>query len=68
MNSIHSDGVDWMQIRQRLTFRPTERNVPAKVLDGAARFDSSHHISFGHMLVFETHPGLRKNAYLVQPS
>jgi len=66
MNSVHSDGIDWMEIRQWLTIRPTERNVPAEVLDGTAGFDSSHHIAFAQMLVFEAHVGLRKNAYLIQ--
>jgi hypothetical protein len=36
MNSVHSDGIDWMQIRQWLTFRPTECHVPTEVLHSTA--------------------------------
>jgi hypothetical protein len=36
MNSVHSDGIDWMEIRQWLAIRPTERNVPAEILYGTA--------------------------------
>jgi len=66
MNSVYSDGIDWMEIRQWLTIRPTERNVPAEVLHGTAGFDPSHNITFSYMLVFETHVGLHRNAYLIQ--
>jgi hypothetical protein len=36
MNSVHTDSIDWMQIWQRLTFRPTERDVAAEVLHGTS--------------------------------
>jgi hypothetical protein len=68
MNSVHPDGVDWVETRQWLTIRPTERNVPTEILHGSAGFDSAHHIAFGQMLVFEAHLGLRKNAYPIQAS
>jgi hypothetical protein len=65
MNSVHSDGIDRMEIRQWLALQPTERNVPPEVLHRTAGFDASHHIAFGPMLVFEAHLGLRKNADLI---
>jgi hypothetical protein len=54
-----------MEIRQWPTIRPAERNVAAEVLHGTARLDSSHDITFGQMLVFEAHLGLREYAYFV---
>src|SRR6266481_6066331 len=68
MNSVDSDGIDWMEIRQWLAIWPTERNVPSEGLHGTAGFDPSHHIAFGQMLVFEAHLGLRIYAYFIQAS
>ena len=36
MNSVHSDGIDWMEIWQWLAIRPTECHVPTEVLHGSA--------------------------------
>jgi len=66
MNSVHPDGVDWMEIRQWLTIRPTEGNVSADLLHGAAGFDSSHDIPSRHVLVSEAHARLSKDSYLIQ--
>jgi hypothetical protein len=66
MNSVHADGIDWMEVRQWLTIRPTEGNVSADLLHGAARFDSSHDIPSRQVLVFETHARLSKDSYLIQ--
>jgi hypothetical protein len=66
MNSVHADGIDWMEVRQWLTIRPTEGNVSADLLHGAARFDSSHDIPSRQVLVFETHVRLGKDSYLIQ--
>jgi hypothetical protein len=68
MNSVHSDGIDWMEIWQWLAIRPAERNVPAEFLHGSAGFDPSHYIAFAEMLVFETDLGLCKYSYFLQTS
>ena len=68
MDSVHSDGVDWMEIGQWLARQPAERNVAAEILHGTAGFDPSHNIAFRQMLVFEAHLGLRENAGLSQTS
>jgi len=41
VNSVYCYGVDRMEIGQRLTVRPAERDVPAEVPYGTARLDSS---------------------------
>jgi hypothetical protein len=66
VHSIHADGIDWMQIRQWLTFRPTECHVPTEVLHSTARFDSAYDISSRQMLVLKAYVGLRGNSYFVQ--
>src|SRR6266853_6686199 len=66
MNSVHPDGVDWMEVGQWLTVWPTEGNVSADVLHGSAGFDSSHDIPSSQVLVFEAHARLSKDSYLIQ--
>jgi hypothetical protein len=66
MNSVHPDGIDWMEVRQWLTIRPTEGNVSADLLHGTAGFDSSHDIPSRQVLVFEAHARLSKDSYLIQ--
>jgi hypothetical protein len=66
MDSVHSDGIDWMEVRQWLTIRRTEGNVSADLLHCTAGFDSSHDIPSCQMLVFETHARLSKDSYLIQ--
>jgi hypothetical protein len=66
MDSVYSDSVDWMKVRQWLTVWPTEGNVSADVLHGSAGFDPSHDIPSRKVLVFETHARLSKDSYLIQ--
>jgi hypothetical protein len=66
VNSVHPDGIDWMEVGQWLTIRPTEGNVSADLLHCAAGFDSSHDIPSRQVLVFETHARLSKDSYLIQ--
>jgi hypothetical protein len=66
MNSVHPDGIDWMEVRQWLTIRPTEGNVSADLLHGTAGFDSSHDIPSRKVLVFEAHARLSKYSHLIQ--
>jgi hypothetical protein len=66
MNPVHADGINWMEVGQRLTLQPTEGNVPADFLHGAAGFDSSRDIPSRQMLVLEAYGRLSKDSYLVQ--
>jgi hypothetical protein len=66
MNSVHPDGIDWMEVRQWLTIRPTESNVSADLLHGTAGFDSSYDIPSRQVLVFEAYTRLSKDSYLIQ--
>lgn len=66
MDSVHSDGVDRMEIRQWLASRTAERHVPAKILYRAARFYSSHDVPSRQMLVFQSHTGLNKDSQRIQ--
>lgn len=62
MKSIHSDGIDWMEIHQWLTIWSAERNVAANLLHRTARLDASQNILSGQMLVLETYVRLRENS------
>jgi hypothetical protein len=66
MNSVHPDGIDWMEVGQWLAIRPTEGNVSADLLHCAAGFDSSYDIPSRQVLVFETHARLSEDSYLIQ--
>ncbi|HVI09304.1 MAG TPA: hypothetical protein VND65_13530 [Candidatus Binatia bacterium] len=66
VNAVDSDGVDQMQIRQRLATRPAEGNVSAEFLRRTTGLDSPHHIPLHHLLVLKAYVGLRKNTCFLQ--
>lgn len=66
MNSVYADGINWMEVRQVLTIRRTERSVSAKLLYGTTGFDASHDVPFHQRLVLEADLGLHEDSHVVQ--
>jgi hypothetical protein len=55
MNAINTDGIDGMEIRQRLAIFPAEGYVVAHLSDSPARFHSPDHVAMRQMLVLQAH-------------
>jgi hypothetical protein len=54
MNAIYTDGVDGMQVRQRIAIFAGEGHVVAHLANGAARFHSPDHVAPREVLVLQT--------------
>jgi hypothetical protein len=55
MNSIHTDGINGMEVCQRFTIFPAESHVVTHLADSAARFHSPDHVASRQMLMLQTH-------------
>lgn len=66
MRAIDSNGINGMQMRQRLAVWPAEGDIPPESLHRTARFDAPHNISARQMLVLEAHVRLSKDTYFVK--
>jgi hypothetical protein len=66
VNSIDSDGINWMKIWDRLTIGTAERDVAAQIPDRTARFNSPYDIASCQLLILETDAGLDNDAYAAE--
>jgi hypothetical protein len=55
MNSIHTDGINGMEVSQGLAIFTTESHVVTHLADSAARFHSPDNVAPRQMLVLQTH-------------
>jgi hypothetical protein len=61
MNSIHTDGINGMEVNQRFTILPAESHVVTHLSDSSARFHSPDHVAPRQMLMLQTHFRSSKN-------
>jgi hypothetical protein len=58
VKSIHSDGLDGVEIFQEIAVFVRKSYVPADVADATARLQSADHIALRQLLVFDTELGV----------
>jgi hypothetical protein len=64
MNSIHTDGINGMEVSQRLAIFAGEGHVVTHLADSAARFHSPDHVPLRQILVLQSHFRPSKNSNL----
>src|SRR5215472_17720314 len=62
VQTVHSNGLDWVQILQWFAVFTSESNVATNISCRTARFESTDHITLRQLLMFDTEQGVSVDA------